>query len=99
MNGHSVGTVPPSALELNLMQIYDDDKYAKDDIVKYLSMRDNGQQTREQYLDSVGAKRKIRLEHERDRIAKLRVKFFANQTKQDLIATHEKRRTEWRAEA
>lgn len=95
MNGHSVATVSP----FDLMQIYDDPKYAEDDLVRYLSMRDNGHQTRDQYLNSIDPKRKARLEHERDRVAKLRVKFFANQTKQDLIATHEGRRREWREEA
>lgn len=100
MNGHSVATASPSGLDLNLMEIYDDPNYAKDDLVEYLSMRDNGYKTREQYLNSLtDPKRKVRLEHERDRIAKLRVKFFANQTKQALIATHEKLRREWRKEA
>lgn len=100
MNGHSVPPSSPSDLDLELMQIYDDSKYATDDdVVKFLSMRDNGRISREQYLNSVNPKRKVRIEHERDRIKKLRVKFFANQTKQDLIATHERRRAEWRNEA
>jgi hypothetical protein len=55
MNGHSVATGSPS--DLDLMQIYDDPKYAKDDITKYLSMRDNGHQSRDEYLHSVDPKR------------------------------------------
>ena len=91
-------TVSPPHLDLKA--IYDDPEYAKDDDLKtFMSMRDNGHQTRRQYLDGLSAKRQERLTHERDRIASLRVKFFANPTKQDLIATHELRRKEWRDEA
>src|SRR5258705_12860424 len=81
MNGSTLTAVE---YDWYLKAIYDTEKYGEgDDLVTYMSMRDNGRETRQQYLESLQDERQQRLKHEQDRIAKLRVKFFANRTKVD----------------
>jgi hypothetical protein len=99
MDGSNCNGLPAEPSELELKDYYDDPKYAKDDLMTYLSMRNNGKQTRKQYLETLDNDRQKRLNHEQERIDKLRDKFFANQTKLDLIAKHENCRNEWRDEA
>jgi hypothetical protein len=96
MNGQE--KLSPS--DLRLAQLYDDPDYARgDDRLMFLSMRGNGEKTREQYLDELDSRRKRRLQDESDRIEKLRERFFANETNIDLVTTHNKRRADWRREA
>lgn len=97
MNGAASAAEP---LDLQLKATYDNPSYGEgDDLVKYMSMRDNGKISRQQYLESLTEDRQKRLIHERDRIEKLRAKFFKNRTKLKFIANHEKCRADWRDEA
>jgi hypothetical protein len=85
--------------EIELKEIYDNRDYARDDLVTYLSMRDNGRMSRKQYLDGLSQKRIDRIVHEETRIEKLRTAFFTYRTKQELVKAHTERRCAWRKEA
>ena len=98
MTSHDTQEPVPS--DYDLMKLYDDANYGNgDDLKIYMSMRNNGPQTRQQYLESLEDSRQERLNHESQRIAKLRIKFFTHPTKQELRSAHEDRRREWKKEA
>lgn len=90
-----------------MIQIYDqyDEEYTGNNDEKiYMSMRDHNGQNGTQYLDHLGIgdsgmKRRKRLEHEKERIAEVRRKFWANPTKTDIIRKHETYQQAWKDEA
>jgi hypothetical protein len=105
MNGQTASQLRPSEyvpgteLDFELKALYDDPKYAKDDVVAYFSMRDNGRPCRRVYLNSRKPERIGRIRHEESRIENLRTAFFKYATKKELVREHAERRHAWRQEA
>lgn len=101
--------IDPVASNLKLQELKElyDEKIGKPDgaadstehIKYYMRMRVNGIPSRDEYLRELVGDPKKRVEHEIDRIRKLRNDFFANPTKTELVREHLKYRKLWRDEA